>query len=63
LLIYLTPFYPLQGEPFRVNPSPSKERGKSFERGLRPLSSYSPFPYQGKGVRGMGFEKPVHAAD
>jgi hypothetical protein len=35
IVSYLTPqrvfdLYPLQGEPFRVNPSPLKERGKEW---------------------------------
>jgi hypothetical protein len=39
-----------------TSPSPFLERGKEFlERGEAPLLFYSPFPLEGKGVRGMGY--------
>jgi len=45
LFINLTPFILLsfQGEEEEI-----------LERGLTPLSPPSPFPYEGKGVRGIG---------
>jgi hypothetical protein len=33
------PLYPLQGEPFRVNPSPLLERGRGYLRGVLLLSN------------------------
>jgi len=36
-------------------PTMLKERGEGLKRGAKPLSlPHSPFPYQGKGARGIG---------
>jgi len=45
LFINLTPFIPL---------SLKGEGEEILERGEAPLSPPSPFPYEGKGVRGIG---------
>ncbi len=45
LFINLTPFIPL---------SLKGEGEEILERGETPLSPPSPFPYEGKGVRGIG---------
>jgi len=45
--VNLTPFIPLSLE---------RRGGGEFREGRSPSHQNSPFPYQGKGVRGMGYK-------